>query len=457
MVLLSVLGTAVVTRVLGVSRFGQYATIISVTALVAMVTDSGMTNIASHEYALRDGESRNRVLSALLGLRLSITIVGTVLAIGFAIAAHYDTPLVLGMLVASVATFPLIILHTLAVPLTNELRLGTLTMLELARQVVWVGALVVLAVLRAGVLPLLATLLLANVVLIPVTMRATRRVSAVSLRPSVSGWRELMGATVVFSVASAVGLVYLYGTQLITSLVTSHHQTGLFSLGFRIFLVVYNVPGLVGTAAVPLLARAARDDRERLTYVLQRYLELSIAAGIGVALTLSAASGFIIPLIAGSAFHAAVPVAAIQCFALIGTFVAAPCSYGLLSLHLNRRLLWANIVALTVMVVVTYLLARSNGATGAAVASVVCETTVAVLLFIGLVRVRPQCRPDAAFVSKIAVATLLAAPLAVSPWLPSAPRAVAVALVYSLVVVLTRALPPEIVHALPVGRRQSVT
>ena len=79
-------------RDLGVSRFGQYATVISVTLLVLTVTDSDMTNFASREYALLQGTERDKTLNSLLG-----------------------------MLVASAATIPLIILHPLSIPLTNEL------------------------------------------------------------------------------------------------------------------------------------------------------------------------------------------------------------------------------------------------------------------------------------------------------------------------------------------------
>lgn len=453
MVVLSVLATALITRDLGVSRFGQYATVISITLLVVTVTDSGMTNVASREYALLEGGERDRKLSSLLGLRITLTVIGTGLSMAFAVAQHYDTALLLGMLAASAATVPLIILHTLSIPLTNELRLGTLTMLELARQALWSGGLIALSIAGAGAFPLLAALLVANVLIIPPTVRVSRRVARVSLRMRLTGWGDLMRTTFVFSIATAVGTIYLYGTQLVTSVSTDHHQTGLFSLAFRVFLVTTTMPTLVGSAAVPLLSRAGRDDRERLAYVLRRYIETSVAGGIGVALVLSAASGFIVPLVAGSKFHAAIPVATIQCFALIGTFVSSPCSYGLLSLHLYRRLLAANGAALVVMVVSTVVLAHAFGAEGAAIASICGETTVALLMLGGLLQARRDCRPGGPVVAKLVLACACSTPLVLADWLPPLPRAVAVALLYAAILLLTRALPEELVRALPSLRR----
>lgn len=452
MVMLSVASTAAVTRDLGVSRFGQYTTVISVTTLVTIITDSGMINVAIRDYALLDGKRREERLSTMLGLRMSLTCVGTAFSVGFAFAAHYGAALVLGMVLASAATFPLIVLHTVSIPLSNDLRLGTLSMLELLRQLLWAGGLVALSLVHASVLPLLATLLAANLMLVPVTIRVTG-ISRALVRMRLTGWRELIGPSLLFSLASAVGTAYLYGTQLVTSLTTTHLQTGLFAVVFRVFSVTTSIPILVGSAATPVLARAGRDDQDRLSYVLRRYLEVSILAGLGTALTLSAAAGLIIPVIAGGHFKAAIDVAAIQPFALVGTFMAAPCVYGLLTLNLYRPLLVANISALAVMVIGTSLLARTYGARGAAISSIGCEMTVAVLMLAGLLRRLPDSRPPVGFILKVLFASACAAPLALGPWLPVIPRTVAVCIVYLTLVLVTRALPAEVAQTLPRVRR----
>lgn len=452
-VLISVLTTAVITRDLGVGQFGRYMTIITVTTLIALVTDSGMTNLATREYALLDGEHRDQTLSALLGMRIALTLLGTVFALGFAFAAHYDLVLILGMLASVLSTFPLIFFHTLSIPLMNDLRLGTLSMLELVRQVIWAVLIIALALLRAGVLPLLVTAVVGNFALVPITARVVGGMPVSLIRIRFAGWRVLLGATLVFSVATAVGTTYLYGTQLITSLVTNQHQAGLYSLVFRVFVVTTTVPTLVGGAAVPFLARTGRAGLDRLSYVLRRYLEVSVVAGIGAALMLCAASGFIIPIVGGGHFRAAIPVAEVQAFALVGTFAASPCSYGLLMLHLYRRLLVANLSALVVMVVVTTLLAHAHGATGAAISSICGEATVAVLMLAGLLRERPESRPSYAFVVKLLLVSAACAVLAAESWLPSLARTVVVAVVYIAAVLLTRALPQEVIDALPLPRR----
>lgn len=448
MVALSVLMAAVLTRYLGVARFGRYTTVLSLVAVFAAVTDAGMSNIGVREYAVLRGRERDTLMRDLLSLRVLLTLLGVLGTVAFAAAAHYDEALLLGALTASLATVPLVFQHTLSIPLLTELKLGVVSILELARQALWVGGIVVLAALGAGVFPLLSVLLLVNLALIPPTARRVR--GRISTRPLVRPrtWPPLLRATVVYSVATAVGTIYVYTAQILTSLVTTRHEAGLFAVSFRVFIVAAAVPGLLVGAALPVLSRAARDDHDRLGYGLQRIFEISLVGGVGIALAVSAGSGFIVSVIAGPRYAAAAPVLAIQAFAMIGSFVAAGWSFGLVSLRLHRGLLAANAAALAVSIVLTIVLASSDGARGAAVATLCGESTLAVGALIALTWHRPRYRPQIGVVVKVAAAGGVAALVSLVPSMPSIVRAIVAVSVYGAGVLLLRAVPGELRVAL---------
>ncbi|HWJ50228.1 MAG TPA: oligosaccharide flippase family protein [Solirubrobacteraceae bacterium] len=451
-VALSVAAAAVLTRHLGVARFGQYTTVMSLVALIAAVTDAGMSSIGTREYAVLSGSERDAMMRDLLGLRVVLTLVGVLLATAFAVIAGYDDPLLLGTIAASLATIPLVFQHTLAIPLTTDLRLGALSALELTRQVVSVGAIIVLARLGAGVLPLLAVPLLANLALIPPTVRLVRdRISPrLVLRPA--RWPPLLMATLVFSLATAVGTIYIYTAQILTSLVTSRQESGLFAVSFRVFVVSAVVPGMLAAAALPVLSRAARDDADRLAYGLQRMFEVALIGGVGAALVLSAGSGFVVAVIAGPRYAGSAAVLSIQAFALIASSLVACWSFGLLALRLHRGLLAANAAAMVVSVVATLVLASRDGAQGAAVATLCGESTLAAAALIALVWHRPHYRPGASVVIKVAVAAVPAAVLATVPNMPSVIRAIVAASTYAAVILATRALPSELHQLIPAPR-----
>jgi len=69
----------------------------------------------------------------------------------FALAVGYGHALLVGTVLAALGTVALVIQHTHTIPITAELRLGTLSALDLARQALTVAAIVVLALTILGI------------------------------------------------------------------------------------------------------------------------------------------------------------------------------------------------------------------------------------------------------------------------------------------------------------------
>ncbi|HTA05254.1 MAG TPA: oligosaccharide flippase family protein [Solirubrobacteraceae bacterium] len=452
-VALSILSAALLTRHLGVARFGDYTTVLSLVGVVSAVTDAGMSTVGQREFAVREGNERDELMRDLLGLRMVLTAIGVLLVAVFAIAAGYDTALLLGALLAGLGTVALVVQHTHTIPLAAALRLGTLSGLDLARQVLSVAAIVALVVIGSGVLPLLAVALAVNLLLIPPTAALARHQISLrfALRPR--RWAVLLRLTVAFSLAAAVGTIYVFTAQILTSLVSSAHQSGLFAASFRVFIVLGAVPSLLVGGALPLLARAARDDRERLSYSLERIFEVSLILGVAASLGALGGAHFIIEVVAGPKFEGATEVLQLQGLALIASFVVAGWSFALLSLKLYKGVLLVNLAAFVVSCSLTIVLAGSDGARGAAIATICGEGVLALGSLLALVHGRPELRPKLGIVLKVALAAAPAAVLALLPDLPSLVRALLALLVYGVLIVLMRAVPEEIVELLPLRLR----
>ena len=446
---LSVVSAALLTRHLGVTRFGEYTTVISLVGVIASVTDAGMSVLGTREYAVLAGVEREALMRDLLGLRITLTLVGVLLAVAFAFAAGYTPALVAGTVLAAFSVVALVFQHTLSIPLTTSLRLGYLSGLDLARQAATVLLLVVLILLGAGVLPLLAVALAVNLLLLPPTAALVRgEISTrVALRPR--GWARLLRLTVAFSLASAANTIYLYTAQILTSLVASTHQSGLFAASFRVFIVTATVPGMLVAVALPVLSRAARDDRARLGYALQRMFDVSLIIGVAAMIGVIAGARFIIEVVAGSEYAGAAGALRIEGVALLASFVLAGWGFGLLSLHRHRAILLANLAALAVSAVLTLILAQTHGARGAALASVCGETTLAVLYLVGLLRSHPEMRPRLNVAVKVALAAAPALVVALVPSLPAVLQPLAALAVFVVLIVALRAVPDELYELIP--------
>jgi O-antigen/teichoic acid export membrane protein len=439
--LLSVLSAALLTRHLGAADFGRYAAVFSLITIVTGLTDAGTLNIGVREHALRRGAEREAMLRQLLGLRLALTVAGIAAALAFAWLAGWDDAMVAGTLLAGAGLAVLVVQGTLAIPLQSALQLGWVSGLDLLRQVLTVAGIVALVVAGAGIAPLLGVPIPVAAVLLVVTGLLVR--SRATARPAFAAerWRELFAVALPYAAATAVGILYAHVTVLLMSVVSSEAETGWFSTGFRIYFVLATIPGLLVTTAFPLLARAARDDRDRLRYAVQRLLDVNLVGGAAFALLTALGAGALVEAVAGPEFAPAVDALRLQAIALFGTFVIAVGGFALLALGRYRALLGANAVTLAISVGLTLALAPGSGATGAAVAMAVGDLALAALYFLAL---RQEVSVSFALLPRVALATAAGGGVALLTGLPAVPAALVGGTVLAVVLVALRAVPPEV-------------
>src|SRR5215211_3503900 len=365
-VLLSVLSAALLFRHLGVDDGGRYVTVMSLTLIAGGVVDFGLTGIGVRELAVLEGAERGLLMRNLIGLRIALSSAGVVGAVAFALLVGYPEVMVVGTLLAGLGYIVTAAQGTIVAVLTVELRLALITALEFLRQVAFVGAIVVLVLAGAGLLPLLAATIPAALIVLVCTVAIVRGRLPVWPAFARRRWARLLHDILPFAAATALSAVYFRVSMVLLSLVSSAQQTGYFGASYRVIETLLAVPNLILTAAFPIFARAARDDRARLAYAMERLFEASIVAGGWIALMLVVGAPVIIDVVAGPDFAPAADVLRIQAAALFVTFAGAPFGYALLSLRRHRELLVINAAALAANVVLVSLLAAAEGADGAA-------------------------------------------------------------------------------------------
>jgi O-antigen/teichoic acid export membrane protein len=453
-VLLGIVGAALMTRHLGAADFGRYITVVSVIAVAAGLSEAGLLNIGIREYSVREGERRERLLRNLLGIRLVVTGIGSALAIAFSAVAGYTSQMIIGTFLVGVALVATTLQQTLGIPLSSELRLGWLSVVELIRQLATVIGIVALVLGGAGLLPFFAIQLPVALAVLILTVLLVR--GRGSLRPSFARaeWAKLRHAVLPYAVANAVGVLYGYLAIIVLSLVSSPDETGYFGAAFRVFLVVAGIPSLLVASAFPILARAARDDHARLAYASQRLWDISLIVGAGLALGTVVGAPVAIEVIGGSGFKPSVDVLRVQGGALLPSFVFGVWGFALLALARYRGILIANAVAVVVAATITLALAPPFGAFGASFATLAGDSCLAVGYGIVLMRRNPEFRVSPHLVPRVALACAIGACALLIPGLPNAVTLTLAAAAYLTVLVAVRAVPTEIWDALGLQRRR---
>ncbi|MDQ4082582.1 MAG: oligosaccharide flippase family protein [Actinomycetota bacterium] len=453
-VLLGAATSVFLLRHLGVVDFGRYATVAALLGIVSGITDAGLTAVGARELAVRPpGDERRRLLENLVALRLLITPVGVLGAVAFALLADYGSTLVLGTLLAGLGVLLVNTQATMMMPLSVELRLGTLTGFEVAKQALTLVGVALLVAVRASLLPFFLVQAAVGAAVLALTPRLLG--STVGLRPRLDREtaRPLIRQALPLAVALAMNVVYFRVLVILMSLLATATATGYFATSFRVFEVLFGLPTIVLSVALPVLSVAGREDELRLRYGLQRMTEVALAASALLTLVTIILAEAAIRLLAGEEFEGAAPVLRIQALALIGVFLGQTWQLGLIAVGRQASLAVANGAALVLVVALGLVLIPREGATGAAIAAVVAELALALFALVFLARSGRRLVPDFGFAWKTVLAVGIAASATlvpgVSPWLSAL---LASALFLAAAVVLG-ALPRELLDALPRARR----
>ncbi len=454
-VAMTTLSAALLFRHLGVDDGGRYVTVLALVSIVAGLTDAGLTGIGMRELVVRHPSEREPLLRNLLGMRIVLGSVGLAGAVAFAALAGYGSAMVLGTALAGFGAVLQTFQNTLAVQLMVDLRLGWVTVVELLRQLVTVVGIVVLVLAGASLVPFLALAIPASLAAVGLTVWLVR--NEVPLRPGFDWgeWRLLIRDVLPFAAVVLVSLIYFRVALIVLSLVSTARETGFFGASFRVTEVLMSVPQLLVVSAFPIFVRAARDDSERLAYGVGRMFHAMLILGVAFALVLVLGAPFVIDVVAGPAFGPAAPVMRIQAVTLLFVFLVVPLNYALLSLREHRTMLVITGGALAINAVGAAWLGAADGARGAALGTLVADMIGLVATGYAVSRLGLPVRRWLAVVPRVALA---AAP-AIAMWfvpVPDLAKAALAAVIYGVMVLIVRVIPPELMVELR-RLRQSVT
>jgi O-antigen/teichoic acid export membrane protein len=441
--LLSLLSAPFILRYLGVVGFGGFAAVQSMISVAALASEGGLTAVGVREYAVREERDRASLMRAILALRVGLSFVGALAAVAVAVTAGYSAALVTGAALAGVGLVLQLVQQGLTVPLSAELRFGAIAALDFLRQGLTAAAMLALVAIGATVTAFLAVSIPVGIVVGVVTLILLR--GHLTLRGGTAPAELANVARQAFAVAGATILASLFYrlSVVLTSLLSNAEETGYFAASQRVIEMLLPFIALVNSSTFPVLSRAAGTAFKRLSGGLQHVFDVNVVLGGWTGLMLLLGAEPIIRFLGGSEFEPAIPALRILAVAIAASFVAAAWGTALIALRAQRPLFLATGIGVGVGICATLALAPGHGAEGTAVAVAIAEGVRAVASGIALVRVHPELRPRLAVVLKV-VAALVLAGLAALTGINAVVVCVIASGIYFGVLLLTRALPPEL-------------
>jgi len=339
--------------------------------------------------------------------------------------------------------------QALTIPLSAELRNGVVAFLDLLKNLVVAIGNVLLVILAARLGWFFAIAVAGSVVLLLATVPFVR--DRETLRPAADSkeWARIGRTMLPYAAATALAVGYFRVALVAMDFVASKTETSQFALSFRIVEAVSLIPAIAAATALPVIARSAALDRQRLGDLSRIMQESAIAAGFALAVIVAGFAPLAVRVLGAGKYPEAVDVLRIQSCALVFTAAAASFAVVLLALGRFRAIIVNGLFAAGVALALTLWLGSRDGAVGGGVATLAAEATVAAGYGSALLLVGRDLGPELSRPLRACAAAFIAAAAIVAVTGAGYPYAGGiVALIYLPLVVAFRGVPPLAMQAL---------
>ncbi len=441
---LGVVVTALVARTLGAVRYGEWATLLNVLAIVGYVASLGMEKVVVREAAAHP-EREQEWLGAMMLLRLALLGPAVVLSLlAVLLLQRSDEMLVAGLIFVTTMPFD----GTSVLGLVFQLRVNNLVPMVVltVRSVLWAAAVAIVYWRGGGLVVLAIAMAATNAVGSLVQTVAALRILPRWPRPSRAQLRPLIHVGVPLAVAGILIISYARIDQLIVYSISGSRAAGLYSAVYNVLDSAHFVPMSVLTTLTPIIAASWPVERERMLRVVRIAAELLSVASLGALAFAIAAATPVVRAIFGPSYVHAAPALPVLGAAFV--FI----SFGYLNgnllavLGLQRRLMHISLVALVVNVAGNLALVPLIGFMGAAWMTLATEVVVCALSLRAILRALEMPLPRLGRVGRTLAAAAILGGVLVGARQAGAPLAALVAIAcagYPSLLLALRALGPE--------------
>lgn len=382
---LGIVVTVLIVRTLGATRYGQWSTLLAITELVGTVGSLGLENVAVR-FATAEPEREDVWLGAVTTLRAALTVPVIVLyVIAVIVISRDQTMLVTGLVMTLLYVSS--IWSTLRIAFRLRVRNDIFVAFVLANSVLWTGAVIAIATAGGGMVALAIAFVTISLLVQGMLGVLAYRAVPVRWRGSRALWPQIARLGLIVGIGGT--LTYAYGRvdQLLVFELSPHaSEAGLYAAMYKIVDTAGFVPIAVMTTLFPIMSGLYPSEPARLRKLTQLAIDyLTIVSLGGLAFTI-AASGAIVNLLFGPAYHegtSALPV-------LMAAFVPICIGYVggnmVLATGLQRLYIWFAALGLLVNVVLNLIFIPVYGFQAAAWVTLVTELIVVSLTLAAVLR-----------------------------------------------------------------------
>jgi O-antigen/teichoic acid export membrane protein len=385
-------GTVVIARELSPSAWGGFSFIFSVLGIVGFFTDLQISRIVLKS-VIASGDAAERTVSSYITMRLSLGLAVYVACVAGVAVANYPPEIVQGTAVAGVTLLFASGWAALRIYFEATLWLRPVAIAFVVGQVAQLLSTLAIAVSGRGTL-ISYTLpaVLFDLTVFAIVLAVARRV--IRIRPAVdlAAWWQWTREALPLALGSSLAVVYYRVDMVMLSKLDTLDSVGFYSIAYKFSDLVGYLPQALLAPTLTLLVRAWPKDSVAFRRVFRYSFVLLLILAVGISVAFAGVAQDLIILFYGSRYgvvdEAAVRLVASQAL----NFFSQLSFVTLVAANRERTFPIAYLVGLIINVALNFLLIPRYSYNGAAMATLVTEFFVLLILAIPVLRL-PQVRP----------------------------------------------------------------
>ena len=382
---LGIVTTVVIVRALGATRYGEWATVLALVELVALVGNFGLETVAVRQ-AAQDPEHEGSWVGAATSLRLLISLpVLAVFAVVISLVASDHEMLIAGLILS--LCYLTASLSTLRIVFRLHVRNHVTTAFSIANSVIWTTSVVLIAATGGGLVPFAVAFVATAILVQGATAYLALRTMHVRWSNGREYWPRLLKVGIAVGIAGTLTFAYARIDQLLVYGLAPHSQeVGVYAAMYKVLENASFLPLAVMTTIFPIMASLYPAHPERLRRIMQMAIDYLAMIALGALALTIAASGPIIALLFGPDYASGSAILPILFASFIPICIGNVAGNMVIATDLQKRYIWFAGVGLLLNVPLNIVLIPQYGIEAAAWITLLTELVVVSLTLVVVLR-----------------------------------------------------------------------
>ncbi len=372
---------SLMARTIGVSGFGQYATVLAFLYVFQVLADFGLDSILTREISKPQANEKKIIGSVFVtrGILLACTLGVSFVVIQF---MPYSPEVKTGVFIAAVGFFLLSLSSVLMGVFQKHLKTIVPAVADVATRIVQLLAVIYLYVTHGSVSEFLLVFVLGAIVNFSIVFYYVKREIGFQLIFNKNDIFALLHESWPLAVSTIMILVYFKGDTLILSFLHSPHDVGVYSVAYKILENIIFFPAMFVGLIMPLLSKYYVSDKELFRIAFQKTFDFLAVIAIPLVFGGMYCAQDIIRIISGRGFDAAVAPLQILLVAVVFIFAGSLFGSTIIAIGKQKTVMYAYGSAAIINVAANFYFISRFSYIGAALVTAVTELFVSLCMLI---------------------------------------------------------------------------